>query len=117
MGRCGNTASYILYLKILEGGILTRAREYYEKYEDSIREDPEKAAVALLKEFSGEVKELCDKRHVKKDGAIYAILRELNQKWNALSNIVKKEQGASPIRVDGFRRFYEMKMSELEGRI
>lgn len=108
-----------------------KAREYYEKYSPlflnpardlpprqlSSPEEGEKWIHAycqqvrldvrsLFNEFLKEIKVMYDERHAQSKGAVESILAELNQKWNALSSILVKMNGFSPIKHDGFIKEY-----------
>jgi hypothetical protein len=97
-----------------------KAKEYYNKYSpkfvakakstdgilDTIKE--------MLLEFNEEAVNLCDKRHIRRDNAVRAVIKEQNQKWNAVCELFVKGFGASPTLKDGFQIFWEKKMPELK---
>jgi hypothetical protein len=48
------------------------------------------------------MKEIMKTRNVQFDRGVMGIIREQNDKWNALRNLFIKKYGASPITHDGF---------------
>jgi hypothetical protein len=97
-----------------------KASEYYEKYRPLFF-DPdiafEKANFflkQLMMEFSKETCAILIKRHASRDEAFHAVLREQNQKWNALVRIFETMCLASPIMIDGFKKFWENELPELK---
>jgi len=98
-----------------------KAKEYYELYKlDLMSEKDDKVLKAisdLVHEFNKEVTELREIRHVKFDRGMIPILKEMNQKWNAIVRLFQKEYGATPIKPDGFKTFWLDQMPELKGKI
>lgn len=47
--------------------------------------------------LNNEAKELIKKRHVTRGDGCRAIIRELNNKWNAIAALFEKDYGMSPI--------------------
>lgn len=105
-----------------------KAIEYYEKYKDRIFEhitvedgiltfaEPEINIVVsdMFKEFCDESVELGRKRNTKCSEAVAALVKEQNQKWNAVSNIFEKKDGFSVILTDGYKIWWETHMPELK---
>ena len=95
-----------------------KAREYFDKYIDRIiaeagtEKEQSGALYELLKDFMTEVKEITKARHAQTDRAAMAILRELNQKWNALCNICVKVKGYSVLNRDGFKAYVTKEIPE-----
>ena len=67
-----------------------KAKEYFEKYDELIIKDQIagsiESAKKLLIELSDEAKNICEARHVKRD-AVVSVLKEINQKWNAICSL------------------------------
>ncbi len=57
----------------------------------------------LLQEFANETQEIINKRHAKFMPSIAAVMKEQNQKWNALCSMFEKKHGCSPIRRDAYK--------------
>lgn len=95
-----------------------KAKEYFEKYEkviiESIKEDSTTGHKDLLVEMSKEVQTLYDSRKAKSNSALAGIIKELNQKWNAIGTLFEKKYGASPLKRNGFIEFWKHEMPELE---
>ena len=72
-----------------------KAKEYFEKYDELIIKDQIagsiESAKKLLIELSDEVKDICEARHVKRDAAVVSVLKEINQKWNAICSLYEKK--------------------------
>lgn len=100
---------------------MKKAKDYYELFKfDLMSEDDEKANHALsefIKALNDDVQELQKLRHVQFDRGIIPIMKEMNQKWNAVVRLFEKEYGHSPIKPDGFKIFWIRSMPELEGKI
>ena len=66
-----------------------KAKDYFDKYGERLK-DPSttnKALFELMRDFAVESEELMDKRRVGSGRANFAILNEMNNKWNALANM------------------------------
>lgn len=98
---------------------MKKAKEYYELYKLDLMDDDKavKAISDLIGDLNKEVKELQELRHVQFDRGMLPILKEINQKWNAIVRLFQKEYGAAPIKADGFKIFWLEKMPELKGKI
>lgn len=99
-----------------------KAREYFDTYIDRIiaeagtEKEQSGAFYELLWGFMAEAKEITKARHVQTDRAAMAILRELNQKWNALCNICVKVKGDSVLKRDGFKAFITKEIPETKDK-
>ncbi len=98
---------------------MKKAKDYYEQYKLAMLNDDMivDAIRDLIGDLNLEVKELQEVRHVKFDRAIYPILKEMNQKWNAIVRLFEKEYGVSPIKTDGYKIYWINKIPRLEGKI
>ena len=97
-----------------------KAKEYFEKYEDGIMEEAKEPgirgdgpAAKMLIEFTKEMQQILKDRHVQFDRGVVPVMREQNQKWNAVVNLFEKKYGDSPIRRDGFYRAMRTEIPEL----
>lgn len=83
-----------------------KAKEYYEKYAaellsgdyDTIKQAGEK----LIRDFMDEVIEIAEKRKASRPESVVDIIKELNQKWNALRNLFIKRDRRPVLEEDGF---------------
>ena len=95
-----------------------KARDYYEKYGSDIlydyRIDAHVAARDLFLEISDEVVDICKKRNVSSNSAFASVMKEINDKWNAICRLFVKFHGFSPLQEDGFINSYLDKMPELQ---
>jgi len=88
-----------------------RAKEYYEKYRDT---KWDKTTIGVyLGELGQEAKVLMQKRCLKNDLGVPAVLREINDKHNALMRIFQKEQGDQPLISDMFLAYWLKEMPQL----
>lgn len=87
-----------------------KAKEYFEKYKARISVDDGdasyNAALDICSDMYGEVKELIKIRNVSTDAGLVAIVREMNQKWNALKRIFEKNK-IPILKQDGFKIYFE----------
>lgn len=98
-----------------------KAKEYYAKYKDRIAslDDGEsiQAICDMVTELSIEAKSVCDKRNVRTDCGGTAVLREMNDKYNAVCRMFEKEYGVSPIIKDGFMTYWRRQIPALDIRM
>jgi len=79
-----------------------KAKEYLEMFEKDFQEVGDRQATTnLVNIMIGEIKDLIDVRRATTEGAVVSILRELNQKWNALCRLDKKRR----FKPDGFIKY------------
>lgn len=67
----------------------------------------------LLTEMSREVIAIANERNVKTDGGIVSVIKEVNQKWNALCKIYEKEYGCEVLVRNGFVSYWKHRIPEL----
>ena len=98
-----------------------KAKEYFEKFEPVFypmgklpKEIPTNDQIfELLMAFSKEFEVICKERKIKSDKASTAVIRELNQKWNALIKLFIKKYKWSPVREDAFINYWEKELGGL----
>lgn len=88
-----------------------KAKEYFEQYEDLIMADQISRTFvgtkSLILEFMNEFTDLCQARHIKSYSAMYSIVNELSQKWDAICSLFEKKYGSSPLNRGAFKEFYK----------
>lgn len=94
------------------------AKEYFKKYEQRIMSttddaDYTKAASEIMLDMIKESKEILDLRHIKTDAGLISVIKELNQKWNAICNLFEKKHGVSPLIRNGYKKYWISQMPEL----
>lgn len=96
-----------------------KAVEYYEEYGEKLMADYNVTSemvmdniIALFIAFCDEVSILCETRKVRTNEAVASILKEQNQKWNALCWIFVKKHGFSPITDNGFIAYWRREFPE-----
>lgn len=67
----------------------------------------------LFMAFSNEFEVICKARKIRNDKAASAVLRELNQKWNALIKLFINKYKWSPVREDAFINYWEREIGGL----
>lgn len=91
-----------------------KAKDYFDKYESSFvgnnREHATKAARDLLIDMSNEVEKLYNARGGKTNSALAGVIKEINQKWNAVGSLFEKKYGVSPLKRNGFIEFWKHEM-------
>lgn len=87
-----------------------KAIDYFDKYQKRIFSDNKEEAVDAVKdmfaEFIEEANQLAKSRNIKKYESFLSILNEMNRKWNAVSTLITKKNGCSPIKENGFINGY-----------
>lgn len=95
-----------------------KAKDYYKKYRNEIVSKDEKKSIEaianLVKDLSEEAKETIKLRRVRTDSGAVAVIREMNQKYNAVVTLFEKEFGASPLLRNGFREYWKKQVPELK---
>jgi len=100
-----------------------KASDYFEKYSPKLQTwslDDQKLPpflndhdlYTLIMDFNHETQDIIKTRHIQFDRAMPALLKEQNDKWNALCRLFEKKSGGSPIRLDGFKLFWEHQFKE-----
>lgn len=95
-----------------------KAKEYYAKYKDRIASKDDKESLQgmcdMIFEFCLESKELIEKRKVRSDCGGVAVLRELNDKYNAVCRMFERDYGTPIIKRDGFMVYCRKQIPELD---
>ena len=95
-----------------------KAKEYFEKYEERLHPADEtalnKAAYSLLLEMVDESQNVLKSRNAKSTQALLGVLKEFNDKWNAVVAMDTKKCGFSNLRYNGFKLFWLNKLPELK---
>lgn len=103
-----NSLVYVNINKLLniKGEKNLKAKDYFEKYKETIMTG--EGVHELLTEMSTEVTDIAKQRNIKTDAGLLSILREMNQKWNALERMFEKEFNTPILKVNGFKALWEM---------
>lgn len=67
----------------------------------------------LFMAFSEEFEVICKERKINSDKAATAVIKELNQKWNALIKLFLAKYKWSPVREDAFINHWERELGGL----
>lgn len=86
-----------------------KAKEYFAKYEEGIMKEATQTEVLtdgniakLYIEMFSEMKTIIEIRHIQNDNSLMSLIREQNDKWNAIERLFIKKYGVSPIAHNGF---------------
>lgn len=97
-----------------------KAKEYYARFGKAVYDEavsPEQKTEALSELFTafiGELKTLLTDRKVKTDKGAVAIIKELNEKWNALCAIYEKNYGMEILKRNSFLIYMKSQIPALE---
>ena len=94
-----------------------KAKEYYERIMAKNPQTADEMANAVgdvVDSLNKEAKEIIKKRNIRRDDAVRAVIREQNNKWNAIVGLFEKKQGISPIRRNAFLDAWVKQMPELD---
>ena len=96
-----------------------KAKDYYEQFgaallAESYHEEKFDELNKLVMAFVREEKEIIESRKMCTDRGAVAVIKEQNEKWNALVAIFEKKHGVSPIVRNGFMILMKSKIPELE---
>lgn len=94
-----------------------KAKDYFEKYDESVYygalNGEFEAAEKLFFDFTREVKEIADQRNAQTNRAAVAIVKELNEKWNALAAMFKKKYGVEVLKRNAVLNNYKEQIPEI----
>jgi hypothetical protein len=104
-----------------------KAKDYYKVYGDALIEEhshisgyavlpQDSPAHRLMKSFYDEASALVKLRHCQSNEAGISIIKELNQKWNALCDLFEKDGTRCPLKRDGFLNHFRAVMAEKQTR-
>lgn len=99
-----------------------KAIDYYNKYNPRLSGSPQMTdddgdvIIELFIEFNREIENICETRSIKRVDALVAVLKEQNDKWNALCRIFEKKGCVSPIKPDGVKGYWRNQVPELKSR-
>ena len=101
-----------------ERGNKMKARQYFEKHRQEMTCGDEKKVQAainqLVLELNDEAKDMLKSRNVYTDRAAVSVLRELNDKYNAVVGLFEKHYGASPLMRDGYLNLWKNRMPTIQ---
>ena len=94
-----------------------KAIEYVEKYGDDLTcSDEEKrnaAITGLLDDMRNELTEIMKARNISKDSGAISVIKELNQKWNAINRKLK----IPVLSKDGYKKIWINQLPELADKL
>ena len=91
-----------------------KAKDYFEKYEERILDGDTQDISDLFIEMTKESQEIMKLRNCKSNSAAAGVVREMNDKWNAIvAMFEKKYHGLSPLRRDGFKNYFLREIPEM----
>ena len=96
-----------------------KAKDYYDKYgkavyDETARNEKPLYLQVMIIEFLHEMKNTIAQRKVSTDRGAVSVIKEMNEKWNALCTIFEKKHGASPIKRNGFLIYLEEEIPALK---
>jgi len=111
-----------------------KAKEYFDKYEtvlidelisvnfeqygktpmEELSDNEFVATKNLLKDMVTEMEDICIKRNIVLQASFVSVLKEMNQKWNAISVLFKNKYGYSPLKKDGLKNYWILCFPEFE---
>ena len=89
-----------------------KAKDYLEEFGQQLidsENDADKSQELLdqlVSRFNADMYETLEKRHIRVDKGVAPLLKEFNDKWNALVSLMEKEYGHSPIARNGYRAYW-----------
>lgn len=98
-----------------------KAKEYYAKYKERVASldynESIQAICEMIADLSAEAKATIDKRNVKTDCGCVAVLREMNDKYNAVCRMLEEEYKDPILARDGFLIYWRKQIPELDARL
>lgn len=97
-----------------------KAKEYYEKFKGLAEAtDTEAGEIcwSILMAFNEDMLEVCKVRNVQRTEAVVGVIKEQNQKWNAMIHIFEKKHGECMLAPNGFFHFWANKLELKEAEL
>lgn len=95
-----------------------KARQYFEMHRQEMTCGDEKRVQAainqLVLELNDESKDMLKSRNINTDRAAVSVLRELNDKYNAVVGLFEKHYGASPLMRDGYLNLWKNRIPTIQ---
>ena len=95
-----------------------KARQYFEKYRQEMTcGDENRVQTAINKlvlELNDESKDMLKARNINTDRAAVSVLRELNDKYNAVVGLFEKHYGASPLAHNGYLNLWKNRIPTIQ---
>ena len=96
-----------------------KAMDYYKIYGEAVlaesyHEDQHNELEKLIFAFLREMKAIIDSRRIVTARGAVSVIKEMNEKWNALSDLFKENNGVTPLKRNGFMNLMKFKIPELE---
>lgn len=87
-----------------------KAVDYYNKFLSRPTDD---TIDDIFKEFCSEVVDIINTRNATKDSAVFAVIQEQNNKWNAMIALFDKHNKTCPFKRNAIWNYYASKIPEL----
>lgn len=103
--------------KSMKGGNYMKAKDYYKKIVEANPQTADEFGAITGEIVSGlnkEAKELIISRKAQRNDAVRGIVRELNNKWNAIVNLYEKDHDFSPFRRNAYWDCWVKEIPELD---
>ena len=98
-----------------------KAKDYYDQYGEAVLQEsltPESAGTEqltkLMVAFVREMKEIITERGVKTDRGAVAVIKEQNEKWNALCALFERNLGRPVLKRNGFAAYIKTEIPGLD---
>ena len=97
-----------------------KAKEYFEKYFADIEASDEnpnnevflRRAGKLVQDLTNEALELCDARHSHSNSTVDGVLKEQNQKFNSIANMIEKKYGHAYLKRNGLILYWQDQLNK-----
>lgn len=91
-----------------------KAKEYFHKYHEALKDYTSNTSMRdLVLELDAETKDIINKRHAQTNGAIIAVIKEQNTKWNKIASIYEQTEGVDLLKRDGYLNLLKDRMPQL----
>lgn len=99
-----------------------KAKEYYEKYfSDDLtkigQEEYEKRVLAFFKDLTNEALKLCETRKTNTNEGLMSALKEMDGRWNSVSNMIEKKYGIPLLKRNGVTYYWNKRFEEERERL
>lgn len=93
-----------------------KAKEYFEKYftdlDDISVDESNERIIKFMQDLKDETISICDMRHSRLNRSCEGALKDQNNKFNAVGNLIEKKYGRPLFKRNGFINFWHRRFEE-----
>lgn len=95
---------------------MVKAKEYYDMYRENLLSPHQEVAAtavhSIIVSLLEEAMDIVKSRNISKASSLQSVIKELNQKYNAICNLFEKNDGYSPLRRNAFIEYVNSQLPD-----